>query len=449
MRAQRSAVRQLPLLALAVPGVTMQTRGFRMDGLYEGGSLAHALEDARSRTLALYAHVDLERPFPLIDIVNPPHWELAHIAWFQEHWCLRGGDRTRETLLPRADALFDSSAIPHDARWQLDYPPVARLKRYMQDTLEATLEGAVRAQDPQARYFFELSLLHEDMHGEALAMTLQTLGLPAPGFATPAAASTSPGAPARDIAFDGGDFLQGTRRDAAHFVFDNEKWAHRVTVEPFSMSNRAVTQGEFRAFVEDRGYEDERLWTPAGRAWLRKAGRRAPRDWRRSGGGSERRVFDRWGPLDAAAPMLHVTLHEALAYCDWAGRRLPTESEWEFAATNGGRPERYPWEPAELARADLEMRHVSPRAAGSDAASPRGLHGLIGGVWEWTVTAFAPYPEFAPDPYRDYSQPWFHTHGVLRGGSFATRARLPHSRFRNFYMAHRDDVFAGFRTCAR
>lgn len=359
-----------------------------MDGLYEGERFGAALRDARSRTLGAYAHLDLSAAVPCIPIVNPPLWELSHIAWFQEYWCLRGGDDSRASLLPRADSLFNSSAVPHDSRWHLDYPPRERLARYMQETLDATLEALART-PLEKRYFFQLALAHEDMHGEALLMTLQTLGLPAPDLE----AREPPRAqfePASDVFFEGGEFMQGS--GDAGFTFDNERGAHRVKLSAFAMASRPVSQGEFAAFVEATG-------APGPRYWKREAG-----EWMA-------RRYDRWAPIDRHAAMIHVSLQEAEAYCRWAKRRLPTESEWEYAARNG-------------------------------------LRGMLGGVWEWTSSAFAPYPGFAPDPYRDYSQPWFHSHFVLRGGSFATTRRIAYERYRNFYLPERGDPFAGFRTCA-
>jgi iron(II)-dependent oxidoreductase len=400
----------------------------RMSGLYEGRGIAAALHDARRRTLAIYAHLDLESiRFPCIPTVNPPWWELAHVAWFQEYWCLRGGDFCVASLLDRADSLFDSSTVPHDSRWHLDHPSARALRRYMDDTLDATLDALERTPE-ERRYFFRLALLHEDMHGEALLMTLQSLGLPAP----PIDARDPPPSPVeapRDVRFEGGEFLQGTLR--GDFVFDNERLAHRASVAAFAMSTRPVTQGEFAAFVAATHAPAPVYWRRDGSTWLA-------------------RRFDQWAPIDPAAPMIHVTLDEALAFCRWAGRRLPTESEWEFAARNGGREDRYPWgdEPAENAPA-LDFRHRGPSAALADPApSASGLAQMLGGVWEWTSSPFAPYPGFSPDPYRDYSQPWFHTHFVMRGGCFATRSRIANNRFRNFYLPDRADVFAGFRTCA-
>ncbi len=398
-----------------------------MARLYEGERLDAALREARARTLAIYSHLDLAcLDVPCIPIVNPPLWELAHIAWFQEFWCLRAGDASRPALLGRADSLFNSSTVPHDSRWRLDYPSPGAMSQYMRDSLDATQEALARTSE-EDRYFFHLALLHEDMHGEALLMTLQTLGLPPPPIEArdpPASVAPKP----RDILFAGGEFTQGTER--GEFVFDNERAAHSVQVAPFAMSERTVTQGEFAAYVDA---------THA----------RAPRYWRREGSTWTSRRFDRWAPIDPAAPMVHVSHDEALDFCRWAGRRLPSESEWEFAARNGG-DDRFAWgnEPAQAAGA-LDFRHRGPSASIPDPApSASGLRQMMGGVWEWTSSAFAPYPGFSPDPYRDYSEPWFHTHFVLRGGSFATRSRIATNRYRNFYLPGRGDPFAGFRTCA-
>ena len=395
--AHRAAVRQLPLFASFDPGVTMHTTGLAgrpIARLYEGG-LGAALRDARARTLSLYGHLDLESlAVPCIPIVNPPLWELGHMAWFQEHWCRRyagAGRALRPSILEGADALYDSAAVAHDTRWHLPLPTPARLRGYMNDTLGLTLEALDALDEDVDPYFFELALLHEDMHGEALLMTLQTLTLPAPpiaGLAGPQPMRK----PSHDIRFEGGEFRMGTEAGGERFVFDNEKWAHPVRVAPFSIASRPVSQGEYAEFVASGGTQ--------------------PAHWRREGRSWQVRRFDRWEALDPDAPMMHVTLRDAEAYCRGARRRLPTEAEWEFAAVHGGH----------------SFEH--------------------GSVWEWTSSPFTPYPGFAPDPYREYSEPWFASHFVLRGGSFATRPRLVHERFRNFYLPERADVFVGLRTCA-
>ena len=358
----------------------------------DASTLARELVASRERSARITATLSAEQLLgPKLKIVNPPLWELGHLAWFQEFWCLREGDASRPSMLPRADALFNSSTVPHDSRWTLDYPPAGELFAYMRDTHEA-VRAALAGPAAADRYFFKLALVHEDMHGEALLMTLQTLELPAPPIALPVPESSRDRA--RDVRFTGGEFIQGSAE--GEFIFDNERGAHAVEVAPFSISSKTVTQGEYAAFVEATGYA-------------------APSHWKRAGASWQVRRFDRWRPLDPAAPMVHVSLRDAQAYCDWAGRRLPTESEWEFAA-----------------------RHDTGGA----------LEAIIGGVWEWTSSPFAPYPGFAPDPYREYSEPWFHTHQSLRGGSFATTPRIAYARYRNFYLPERCDMFAGFRTCA-
>jgi iron(II)-dependent oxidoreductase len=287
------------------------------------------------------------------------------------------------------------------------------------------------------------------MHGEAFAYTRQTLGYAPPLGTTPVA----PGEPCRgDVEVAGGTLLLGSTPDAP-FVFDNEKWAHAVEVRPFRMARAAVTNGEFRAFVEDGGYARRELWGEAGWSWRERADAGGPAYWRRGpGGGWQRRHFDRWVSLDEHAPLVFANWHEAEAYCRWAGRRLPTEAEWEHAACGGAAKRRYPWgDSAPTAEAaNLDLRHDGPAPAGSGAEgdSACGCRQLLGDVWEWTASDFLPYPGFSPDPYKEYSQPWFGTHKVLRGGSFATRSRLPCNVYRNFYTPDRRDVLAGFRTCA-
>lgn len=431
----------------------MKTRGRERIGvpmIEEIDELAAALRECREYTLAMYGHLaPAQREVPLLDIVNPPLWELAHIGFFQEFFCRRWrpddptGSRS-PSRMPGADALFDSRVVPHDDRWRLAYPSWEAMLDYLDATLEETL-ALLRDSRPGERFPFRLSLFHEDMHGEALLMTLQTLALPSPVRSH--RTRELPAVPLEDIAFDGGVFRQGARPGDGEHAFDNEKWGHDVPVEPFAMASRPVTNGEFRAFVEDRGYARREWWTPEGWTWREGAAATAPRQWRMDGPRWIECWFDAYRPLEDGHTLVHVNRHEAEAWCRWAGRRLPTESEWEFAATNGG-ADRLPWGAGPPAESPcLDFLDASPGPAFADA-SRSGLAQLVGGVWEWTATAFGPYPGFEKDAYAEYSEPWFGDHAVLRGGSFATRSRLVHGRWRNFYRPERRDVFAGFRTCA-
>jgi gamma-glutamyl hercynylcysteine S-oxide synthase len=369
------------------------------------------VRDARARTHALaegLAAADLLGP--RLAIVNPPLWELGHVAWFQERWLLR-----REGAPPRldgADALYDSAAVPHDVRWDLPLPSLERTLAYLDAVEDAVRARLGRAASEDDGYFVRLAIFHEDMHGEAMLFSRQTLGLPPPAFpAGPPPAAGACGARGEDLAVAGGTFRLGAEPGGG-FVFDNEKWAHRVELAPFSIARTPVTQGDLAAFVEDGGYARAALWTAEGWRWRQAAGVDRPAYWTRAGVGWARRAFDRVAPLELDRPAVNVSRHEADAWCRWAGRRLPSEAEWEAAA-----------------------------------AAPE-LGPSLGAVWEWTASTFLPYPGFAPDPYREYSQPWFGTHEVLRGGSFATPARLLRRTFRNFYEPHRRDPWAGFRTCA-
>ena len=246
------------------------------------------------------------------------------------------------------------------------------------------------------------------------------------------------------------------------FVFDNEKWAHPVEVKRFAMARAPVTQDEFAAFVDDRGYHRQTLWGDEGWRWRESVGAEYPVYWRRATGGRwQGRHFDQWFPLGPHQPVIHVNCYEAEAYCRWAGRRLPTEVEWELAAASEPGPDgrtlsirkrRFPWgdDPPDPQRANLDLRHtgcvdVAAYPAGESALRCRQL---IGNVWEWTTSDFLPYSGFVPDPYEEYSQPWFGAHKVLRGGCWMTRSRLLRNTYRSFYRPHRRDVGAGFRTCA-
>jgi gamma-glutamyl hercynylcysteine S-oxide synthase len=375
--------------------------------------LERAMRDAHARTWAVLADLTPDQwRVPYHAGINPPLWEYAHVAWFTEWWVLRDARwmrddvvaTSRPSMLPGADRWFDSSRVAHVDRWTLGVPPLTEIRDYARAVHESVLAKLCSTGDDL--YPFRLALFHEDMHGEALAWMRQTLDYPPPRpLAMPSLAI-----PNEDIAIDVGEFVQGSPRDEG-FVFDNEKWAHGVALAPYHIATCCVSNAAYADFVDAGGYRESRWWSDEGCAWLREARVAHPQRWRHAGDGWEQRWFGSWQPLIAAAPVCHVNAYEAEAYCRFARRRLPTEAEWECAATLGA----IAWG---------------------------------GSVWEWTADAFAPYPGFSADRYRDYSQPWFGTHRSLRGGSLATQSRLTHRRYRNFFLAHRNDIFAGFRTCA-
>jgi iron(II)-dependent oxidoreductase len=425
-----------------------------MRELNEIPALRAALEDARHYTRHLYAHLsEAQRAFPYRSSVNPPNWEIAHVAWFQEFWCLRYREREapRPARMDHADAWLNSSIIPHAQRWALRELTWERALDYLDREFADTLE-ALDKSTPEQRTFFQLALLHEDMHGEALLMALHTLGLPEPQVPRRPTLPRPRPSPVleQEAQYPGGAFMMGSAA-GPDFAFDNEKPAHVEQLAPFALSTTQVTNEQFAAFVEAGGYEHEKHWTQAGWQWLDQAQARAPRDWRKDGEQWLVRRFDCWEPLAPRDPVMNVNAYEAEAYCHFAGGRLPTEAEWEFAARAGAaaNADRYPWGFAPPAWGSVNLNGMYGRPVAVDALAGTdtraSVRQLLGNTWEWTASTFTGYPGFAPDPYREYSQPWFGDHRVLRGGCFATRARLVHNRFRNFYTPERNDVFAGFR----
>ncbi len=437
-----------------------------------------ALREARARTLDLVHDLSDEQLIgPRLPIVNPLRWEIGHIAWFQEFWVLRhlAGHLP---ILKHGDELYDSARVAHDTRWDLPLLERDETLAYMGQVLERVIEQAGNASPEltdaagyDQEYFLHLVLLHEQMHDEAITYTRQTLSYPAPKIATVnnarrfadqnSAVAQSVDDLTSDAKIPGGKFTLGNIADQV-FVFDNEQLAHEVEIEPFAISKTSVSNGEFRTFVEDDGYSRSDFWSAEGWQWRTAASAEHPVYWRREGNGRWlRRNFDEWIALDERLPVIHVNWHEANAYCRWAGRRLPTEAEWEMAASvassTKGRSltehkRRYPWGDnfPTSERANLDWRALGsvPVDALPAGDSAFGCRQMIGNVWEWTVSDFKPYPGFVAGPYKEYSEPWFGNHKVLRGGCWATRSRLIHNCYRNFYTPDRRDVWAGFRTCA-
>ena len=393
---------------------------------------------------------------PYLPIVNPPIWELAHVGWFAEAFVLRRL-HGRASLMTNIDSRYDSGKVAHTTRWELPYPSAAETKDYVRRVADGLID-VVRNDDgiDSTAFYVAYSIAHHDAHCEALTYTRQTLDWgdrpgqePAPVIA---------GEPiSGDRTVDGGRYLLGASR-AQPYVMDTEKWAHRVELEPFAMAVAPVTVAEFALFTDVGGYETDSLWSPEGLAWRNENLISRPTYWRKGPDGWERRIGATFQPIEETAdhPIVHVSYWEAEAYCRWADRRLPTEAEWEVAATTGPGGERRPWFPwgdrdplPEEAALDGVTGGTVPVGAFAAGDGPWGHRQLIGNVWEWTATTFEPYPHFEPDAYRENSEPWFGSRKVLRGGSFATRNRYVRSTYRNYFTPDRRDVFAGFRTCSR
>jgi iron(II)-dependent oxidoreductase len=421
-------------------------------------ALREMLLAARARTLLLAEDLNGERLLgPQLSIVNPPLWEIGHLGWFQEHWCLRyqRNGMLASSILDNADRLYNSATVPHATRWTLPLPDFEATLAYLRQVLDRVLEriGRERATE-HLSYFTQLAAFHEEMHCEAFTYTRQTLGYPAPRNVA-ISADVRAGAWPGDVEISGGRFMFGAAA-ADGFVFDNEKWAHEVEVKPFRLARAPVTSSEFVAFVEDDGYRRPDLWGERGWRWRNDAQAENPVYWVKRDGAWLRRRYGALAALQLHAPVTHVNWFEAQAYCRWAGRRLPTEAEWEFAAAttpgSADHKRRYPWGDAAPSPVCANLYGVAGDCA-DVSAFPRGdsawgCRQMFGNVWEWTADWFAPYPGFVRDPYQEYSEPWFGDHKVLRGGCFATRAGLLRNTWRNFYTPDRRDVFAGFRTCA-
>ncbi|MER5771876.1 ergothioneine biosynthesis protein EgtB [Streptomyces sp. NPDC001985] len=416
-----------------------------------------ALARARARTAALTGCVDDgELTAQHSPLMSPLVWDLAHIGNQEEQWLLRrvGG---RAALRPEIDSLYDAFEHPRATRPSLPLLAPAEARGYASDVrgrvldlLERSpLEGGGPLVD--SAFAFGMIAQHEQQHDETMLITHQLRGGPAVLEAPDPPGADGARLPA-DVLVPGGPFTMGT--SAEPWALDNERPAHRRTVAAFRLDTVPVTCGAYLAFMADGGYRDPRWWAAEGFGQIQRHGIEAPLFWRREGGQWLRRRFGVTEPVPLDEPVLHVSWYEADAYARWAGRRLPTEAEWEKAARYdpvSGRSRRFPWgdgDPTPV-HANLGQRHLRPAPAGGypEGASPLGVRQLIGDVWEWTASDFLPYPGFAAFPYREYSEVFFGgEHKVLRGGSFGVDAVACRGTFRNWDLPVRRQIFAGFRT---
>ncbi|KDN19507.1 ergothioneine biosynthesis protein EgtB [Amycolatopsis rifamycinica] len=417
---------------------------------------AEALTRARARSVALTDAVDDE---DLVrqhsKLMSPLVWDLAHIGVQEELWLVRdvGG---REPLRPEIDDVYDAFQHARADRPELPLLGPAEARAYVKQVREKAFDVLERVPLRGSRlteqaFAFGMITQHEQQHDETMLATHQlrkgdpVLHAPEP---PPARSGTLPA----EVLVPGGAFTMGT--SAEPWALDNERPAHEIAVDAFWMDTVPVTCGAYVEFLDGGGYDDERWWSPAGWAYRTENGITAPRFWKREQDGWWRTRFGVYERIPADEPVVHVSYHEAEAYAAWAGRRLPTEAEWEKAARFDpatGRSRRFPWgdEEPSAEHANLGQRHLRPAPAGAypAGASPTGVHQLIGDVWEWTSTDFHGYPGFSAFPYREYSEVFFGPeYKVLRGGSFGTDSAAIRGTFRNWDYPIRRQIFAGFRT---
>ena len=388
--------------------------------------LANALQESRTRTLALLdvyvASLGEELIVPDSPQLNPPRWEVGHVAWFQDYWIARNRQRERGIAaepahdrpsgrLAQADRWFNSSLVPHQTRWDLPLPDLAATREYLAASLAETLDLlAVTPETDDDLYFYRLALFHEDMHTEAAVYMAQALSIPLPAALL---------APARALPENRALQLPAQAWQLGYcgdgFAFDNELGAHPVALAACEIDRCVLSWARYLPFLDATGTAPPRYlrrsndgnWNGSVNGNGNKTGNGVT-----DGAGWQCLVGGHWQPLNLAAPAIHLSWFEADAWCRWAGRRLPTEAEWEAAA---------------LTLPDFQW----------------------GEVWEWTASWFKPYPGFSAHPYRDYSAPWFGERYVLRGASRATSPRMAHPRYRNYFTPERNDIHGGFRSCAR
>ena len=421
-------------------------------------TIAAELDVGRKRTLGLV------EPFSEHELVRSPSrlmsplvWDLGHCANYEELWLLRqiaGHDATD----PLLDDIYNAFEHPRWERPNLPLLQPTEARAYMHDTRGKSLDVLERielARDERLLdngYVYGMVLQHEHMHDETMLATIQLMkDRPYP----PATEAPRARASAiQDMVFvPGGTFDMGTSADP--WAFDNERPMHSVHVEPFFIDRAPVTNGQYIAFMDAGGYDDVRHWTEDGWTWLQESKKTKPGFWRRDAGSWIVHRYGRDIQVAPDEPVQHVSFHEAEAFASWAGKRLPTEAEWEKAASWGpdGRKRRYPWGDGEpdASHANLGQRHFGPSAVGAypEGASAYGCLHMLGDVWEWTSSDFQPYPGYEWFPYREYSEVFYGTdYKVIRGGSWATHISSIRNTFRSWDYPIRRQIFVGFR-CAK
>jgi iron(II)-dependent oxidoreductase len=392
-------------------------------------------------------------------LMSPLVWDLAHVGNYEELWLLRAAAGI-EPMRPEIDDLYDAFEHPRSERPTLPLLSPRESMSYIAEVRAKVLDSLSRVRfrpdDPLTAggFVYGMVVQHEHQHDETMLATHQ-LRKGAPALLDPPRSSREQDAGAfpEETLIEAGPFVMGTSDDP--WAYDNERSAHVVDLPSYFVDTAPVSCAAYLAFVEAGGYEDPRWWHPAGWEWRSSSGKRAPAFWFREGGQWLRRRFGRVEPVPLDQPVQHVCWYEADAYARWAGKRLPTEAEWEKAARwdpVARRSRRYPWgDDFAEGRANLGQRRLSPSPVGSyeAGASASGARQMLGDVWEWTASDFRAYPGFRAFPYREYSEVFFGPdYKVLRGGSWATDPAACRGTFRNWDFPIRRQIFAGFR-CAR
>ena len=420
---------------------------------------ARELERGRTRSLGLTTEVldDAELTAQHSTLMSPLVWDLAHVGNYEELWLLRATSGA-PSLRPEIDPLYDAFEHPRATRpslpllspaESLDY--LGLVRRQVLDTLDR-----VRLDDTDpllaSGFVYRMVLQHEHQHDETMLATHQlrrgARALPDTASGPPPRAGQWPA----EVLVPAGSFVMGTSTDP--WALDNERPAHRVELSGYYLDTTPVSNAAYRTFVESGGYDDERLWSTAGWEWRCRSGKRQPAFWVRDSGSWLRRRLGALEPLPDDEPVQHVCYFEADAYARYVGRRLPTEAEWEKAASwdpATGTKRRHPWGESDPGpqHANLGQTRTRPAPVGSfpAGASAYGVLQLLGDVWEWTSTDVTGHPGFCTYPYREYSEVFFGSdHKVLRGGSWATDPLVCRSTFRNWDYPIRRQIFAGFRT---
>ncbi len=431
--------------------------------------LAGGLQEARERTRWLLSMVSDEDLYKQHDpIMSPLIWDYGHIGNYEELWLLNRafgkGLSDRELY-----DIYDASLTPRSERPSLAMLDRASAHRYLDAVREAALEALDEADLEgddallKGGFVYHMILQHEYQHNETMLQTLQLMR--GAGYRPEAQVELPPGNPPDEemihppdeemIHIPRGPFTMGT--DDRTWALDNERGAHEVEVEGFYLDKTPVTNRAYLEFVEEGGYEREELWNPEGWEWIKEEEISTPKHWYQKephDWWTQRFGFDEHLRMDA--PVVHASWFEADAYVRWAGKRLPTEVEWEKAASwdpNTETKRLYPWgdEPPTPERANLDQLAFGPTEVGAypAGASAYGALGMIGDVWEWSDSEFSAYPGFESFPYREYSEIFFDKgYAVLRGGSWATRPGAIRNTFRNWDFPTRRQLFVGFR-CAK